>query len=50
MLDTVFSKLKTNLEFTGIDFKQFFILMQSIDFIYIFGQTENGFLKQDVHI
>ena len=50
VLDTVFSKLKTNLEFTGIDFKQFFILMQSIDFIYIFGQTENGFLKQDVHI
>lgn len=48
VLDTVFSKLKTNVEFTGLDFKQFFILMQSIDLTYIFGKTENGFLKMEV--
>jgi hypothetical protein len=47
VLDTVFSKLKTNMEFTGLDFKQFFVLMQSIDFVYIFGQTENGYLKNE---
>ncbi len=37
VIETVFSKLKDNIEFTGLDFKEFFILMQSLDFIYIYG-------------
>jgi hypothetical protein len=37
VIETVFSKLKDNVEFTGLDFKEFFILMQSLDFIYIYG-------------
>ena len=34
--------MKNNLEFTGLDFKQCFILMSSLDFIYIYGKEENG--------
>jgi len=34
--------MKNNLEFTGLDFKQFFLLMSSLDFIYIYGLEENG--------
>lgn len=48
VLDTIFSKMKQNLEFTGLDFKQFFLLMQSIDNVYIYGKTETGYLTLDV--
>jgi len=27
-----------------LDFKQFFMLMSSLDFIYIYGKEENGLL------
>lgn len=37
-----------NIEFTGLDFKQFFILMQSLDFVYIHGKTEDGLLNPEV--
>ena len=39
--------MKNNLEFTGLDFKQFFLLMQSLDFIYIYGQETNGYMNVD---
>lgn len=44
VIDTVFYHLKNNLEFNGLDFKQFFLLMSSLDFIYIYGKEENGLL------
>lgn len=47
VLDTIFAKMKQNLEFTGLDFKQFFMLMQSIDNVYIYGKTETGYLTLD---
>lgn len=37
--------MKNNIEFTGLDFKQFFILMSCIDYIYIYGKEEPGTLK-----
>ena len=37
--------MKNNLEFNGLDFKQFFILMSSLDYIYIYGKEENGRLN-----
>jgi hypothetical protein len=46
----VFGKLKTNIEFTGLDFKQFFILMQSLDFVYIHGKAEKGYLNLEVSL
>lgn len=45
VIDTVFGKQKKNIEFTGLDFKQFFMLMQSIDFIYIYGKKINSYLE-----
>ena len=47
VLNTVFSKKMENVEFTGLDFNLFFILMQSIDFVFIHGKTENGLLKPE---
>jgi hypothetical protein len=37
-----------NVEFTGLDFKQFFVLMSSIDIVYIYGKEENGKLNLEV--
>jgi len=39
--------MKNNLEFTGLDFKQFYLLMQSLDFIYLYGQENNGYMNVD---
>jgi len=33
-----------NLEFMGLDFKQFFLLMTGLDWIYIYGKENNGSL------
>jgi hypothetical protein len=46
VIGTVFAKLRNNLEFTGIDFKQFDLLMAGIDYIYIYGEENNGYLNQ----
>lgn len=46
VIDTIFSKHKNNLEFTGLDFKQFFLLMTGIDYIYIYGKEMNGYLNR----
>jgi len=45
IIDVVFSHLKNNLEFTGLDFKQFYVLMQSLDFIYIYGKETTGYMN-----
>jgi len=42
VIDTIFAQMKNNLEFTGLDYKQFFLLMSSLDYIYIYGKEENG--------
>lgn len=47
MIKTVFRQNKENLEFTGLDFKAFFILMSSIDFIYIYGKNSAGSMNKD---
>ena len=49
MIKTVFRQNKENLEFTGLDFKAFFILMSSIDFIYIYGKNSAGSMNKDVN-
>lgn len=33
-----------NLEFMGIDFKQFFLLMTGLDWVYTYGEENNGSL------
>ncbi len=48
VLDTVFGKEYKNLEFTGLDFKQFYMLMQSVDFVYIYGKKSIQFLEREV--
>jgi hypothetical protein len=47
VIDTIFSKLKNNLEFTGLDFKQFFLLMTGLDYIYIYGKELNGYVTRE---
>ena len=47
VVDTIFGKTKNNLEFYGIDFKLFYLLMQGIDMIYIYGKTENGYMNDE---
>lgn len=46
VVDSIFENMVNNLEFMGIDFKQFFLLMTGIDWIYIYGQENNGSLTQ----
>lgn len=46
VIQTVFKKMLENIEFTGLDFKQFFVLMSSIDLVYIYGKEHNGFLTE----
>lgn len=48
VLKTVFAENKENVEFTGLDFRQFFILMSSVDFVYIYGKEKNGFMSLEV--
>jgi hypothetical protein len=45
VLEVIFAKMKNNLEFTGLDFKQFFILMSCVDYVYIYGKEETGAVK-----
>lgn len=47
MINTVFRQNLTNLEFTGLDFRSFFILMSSIDFVYIYGKEKNGSMTEE---
>lgn len=42
VVDVIFKKYLKNLEFSGIDFREFFLLMTSIDNIYIYGKEKNG--------
>lgn len=48
VLDTVFGKEYKNLEFTGLDFKQFYMLMQVVDFVYIYGKKTTSYLEREV--
>jgi len=46
VIQSVFGIEKTNVEFTGLDFKQFYMLMQSCDFTYIYGKKTNTMVDE----
>jgi len=47
VIETVFGKYIPNLEFTGLDFRQFYMLLQSLDFVYIHGRKTNSYLNPE---
>ncbi len=47
-LKTIFYKMRLDLEFTGLDFKLFFLMMTSVDYIFIYGKKNEGIMNRDV--
>ena len=37
-----------NIEFTGLDFKSFFVLTSAVDYVYIYGKEKNGYINESV--